>query len=88
MRTQGMYQMLDQGFVGLIFSCFSEDAAKVKTRKPSNLKTQTLKLYRIRGSAFPDPLTPQLYDQWSRIDTAVEHVPLYRDTNFCITSDP
>lgn len=28
-RTQGMYQMLDPGFVGLIFSCFSEDATKV-----------------------------------------------------------
>ncbi|CAM6086739.1 unnamed protein product [Calypogeia fissa] len=28
-RTQGMYQMLDPGFVGLIFSCFSEDANKV-----------------------------------------------------------
>ncbi|GBG88295.1 hypothetical protein CBR_g46861 [Chara braunii] len=26
-RTQGMYQMLDEGFVGLIFSCFSEDAS-------------------------------------------------------------
>jgi BRCA1/BRCA2-containing complex subunit 3 len=28
-RTQGMYQLLDPGFVGLIFSCFSEDAGKV-----------------------------------------------------------
>lgn len=28
-RTQGMYQMLDPGFVGLIFSCFSEDSSKV-----------------------------------------------------------
>lgn len=28
-RTQGMYQMLDPGFIGLIFSCFSEDATKV-----------------------------------------------------------
>ncbi|NXT89233.1 BRCC3 deubiquitinase, partial [Anhinga rufa] len=24
-RTQAMYQMMDQGFVGLIFSCFIED---------------------------------------------------------------
>ncbi|NWU29876.1 BRCC3 deubiquitinase, partial [Dyaphorophyia castanea] len=24
-RTQAMYQMMDQGFVGLIFSCFTED---------------------------------------------------------------
>ncbi|KAL6563196.1 hypothetical protein OROHE_005783 [Orobanche hederae] len=28
-RTQAMYQLLDPGFVGLIFSCFSEDAQKV-----------------------------------------------------------
>ncbi|KAI3982044.1 hypothetical protein MKX01_018950 [Papaver californicum] len=27
-RTQGMYQMLDTGFIGLIFSCFNEDAQK------------------------------------------------------------
>ncbi|XP_042065478.1 lys-63-specific deubiquitinase BRCC36-like [Salvia splendens] len=28
-RTQAMYQLLDPGFIGLIFSCFSEDAQKV-----------------------------------------------------------
>ncbi|KAJ4950754.1 hypothetical protein NE237_027586 [Protea cynaroides] len=28
-RTQAMYQLLDTGFIGLIFSCFSEDALKV-----------------------------------------------------------
>lgn len=28
-RTQAMYQLLDAGFIGLIFSCFSEDALKV-----------------------------------------------------------
>ncbi|GAA0172562.1 translation initiation factor [Lithospermum erythrorhizon] len=28
-RTQAMYQLLDSGFVGLIFSCYSEDALKV-----------------------------------------------------------
>ncbi|KAL8537532.1 hypothetical protein ACS0TY_012599 [Phlomoides rotata] len=28
-RTQAMYQLLDSGFIGLIFSCFSEDALKV-----------------------------------------------------------
>ncbi|CAA7016747.1 unnamed protein product [Microthlaspi erraticum] len=28
-RTQAMYQLLDTGFIGLIFSCFSEDASKV-----------------------------------------------------------
>lgn len=28
-RTQGMYQLLDPGFIGLIFSCFSEDVNKV-----------------------------------------------------------
>ncbi|KAI5069538.1 hypothetical protein GOP47_0015839 [Adiantum capillus-veneris] len=28
-KTQGMYQLLDPGFLGLIFSCFNEDANKV-----------------------------------------------------------
>ncbi|XP_050382168.1 COP9 signalosome complex subunit 5 [Argentina anserina] len=28
-RTQAMYQLLDSGFIGLIFSCFSEDVNKV-----------------------------------------------------------
>uniref|UniRef100_A0A2P2KPD7 Uncharacterized protein MANES_04G116500 n=2 Tax=Rhizophora mucronata TaxID=61149 RepID=A0A2P2KPD7_RHIMU len=28
-RTQAMYQLLDPGFIGLIFSCFSEDVNKV-----------------------------------------------------------
>ncbi|KAL9244673.1 hypothetical protein vseg_018428 [Gypsophila vaccaria] len=28
-RTQAMYQLLDSGFIGLIFSCFNEDAFKV-----------------------------------------------------------
>ncbi|KAH1090040.1 hypothetical protein J1N35_017297 [Gossypium stocksii] len=27
-RTQAMYQLLDSGFIGLIFSCFSEDTNK------------------------------------------------------------
>ncbi|MFS7980659.1 putative ubiquitinyl hydrolase 1 [Helianthus anomalus] len=28
-RTQAMYQLLDSGFIGLIFSCFNEDQHKV-----------------------------------------------------------
>ncbi|XWS19070.1 hypothetical protein CRYUN_Cryun32bG0099500 [Craigia yunnanensis] len=28
-RTQAMYQLLDSGFIGIIFSCFSEDTNKV-----------------------------------------------------------
>ncbi|KAI4295130.1 hypothetical protein MLD38_040620 [Melastoma candidum] len=28
-RTQAMYQLLDSGFIGLIFSCFSEDSNKI-----------------------------------------------------------
>ncbi|XP_058765825.1 uncharacterized protein LOC131639338 isoform X2 [Vicia villosa] len=28
-RTQGLYQLLDSGFIGLIFSCYNEDATKV-----------------------------------------------------------
>lgn len=32
-RTQAMYQLLDSGFIGLIFSCFSEDAQKVSANE-------------------------------------------------------
>ncbi|CAN1278664.1 Lys-63-specific deubiquitinase BRCC36 [Linum perenne] len=35
-RTQAMYQLLDPGFIGLIFSCFSEDTNK-GTRRPLEL---------------------------------------------------
>lgn len=28
-HTQAMYQLLDSGFIGLIFSCYSEDVNKV-----------------------------------------------------------
>ncbi|KEH39592.1 Mov34/MPN/PAD-1 family protein [Medicago truncatula] len=28
-RTQAMYQLLDSGFIGLIFSCYNEDANKI-----------------------------------------------------------
>uniref|UniRef100_A0AAY4BMU2 MPN domain-containing protein n=1 Tax=Denticeps clupeoides TaxID=299321 RepID=A0AAY4BMU2_9TELE len=35
-RTQAMYQMMDQGFVGLIFSCFIED---------KNTKVRVVSLY-------------------------------------------
>lgn len=38
-RTQAMYQLLDSGFIGLIFSCFNEDQYKVL-----HLTTTTLKI--------------------------------------------
>uniref|UniRef100_A0A673XTY7 BRCA1/BRCA2-containing complex subunit 3 n=1 Tax=Salmo trutta TaxID=8032 RepID=A0A673XTY7_SALTR len=43
-RTQAMYQMMDQGFVGLIFSCFIED---------KNTKTGRV-LYTCFQSASPE----------------------------------
>ncbi|NWS02300.1 BRCC3 deubiquitinase, partial [Motacilla alba] len=52
-RTQAMYQMMDQGFVGLIFSCFIED---------KNTKTGRI-LYTcfqsVQAQKSSDPLGPQ-----------------------------
>lgn len=51
-RTQAMYQMMDQGFVGLIFSCFIED----KNTKVGNLQIErnpldtNLKLQHLFGA--------------------------------------
>ena len=45
-RTQAMYQLLDSGFIGLIFSCFSEDANKVSIRSLSINRLVKFNLFR------------------------------------------
>eukprot|EP00850_Spirogloea_muscicola_P021129 SM000237S08146 [mRNA] locus=s237:8659:12791:- [translate_table: standard] len=68
-RTQGMYQMMDDGFVGLIFSCFSEDSNKVgriqatafqsepkrKSTAGSRLPSSNIILYPGAGPAAASP---------------------------------
>lgn len=44
-RTQAMYQMMDQGFVGLIFSCFIEDKNTKASVMDDNLQTSMEELW-------------------------------------------
>ncbi|KAG6382818.1 hypothetical protein SASPL_157475 [Salvia splendens] len=41
-RTQAMYQLLDPGFIGLIFSCFSEDAQKASVGRIQVIAFQSM----------------------------------------------
>ncbi|XP_073216676.1 lys-63-specific deubiquitinase BRCC36 isoform X3 [Lepidochelys kempii] len=58
-RTQAMYQMMDQGFVGLIFSCFIED--KNTKPHPSRLCNQDSQWL----SVHQESLQPNVCYQWS-----------------------
>ena len=45
-RTQAMYQMMDEGFIGLIFSVFNEDKTnKVKLIKIGQISLNICPLY-------------------------------------------
>uniref|UniRef100_A0A0E0HHL0 BRCC36 C-terminal helical domain-containing protein n=1 Tax=Oryza nivara TaxID=4536 RepID=A0A0E0HHL0_ORYNI len=64
-RTQAMFQLMEPGFVGLIFSCFSEDAQKVG-------KIQVIAFQSLGGnqqSVVPvnDPVI-NLESSWSSLD--------------------
>uniref|UniRef100_A0A0E0L572 BRCC36 C-terminal helical domain-containing protein n=1 Tax=Oryza punctata TaxID=4537 RepID=A0A0E0L572_ORYPU len=64
-RTQAMFQLMEPGFVGLIFSCFSEDAQKVG-------KIQVISFQSLGGnqqSVVPvnDPVI-NLESSWSSLD--------------------
>ncbi|XP_040380432.1 lys-63-specific deubiquitinase BRCC36-like [Oryza brachyantha] len=66
-RTQAMFQLMEPGFVGLIFSCFSEDAQKVG-------KIQVIAFQSLGGnhqSIVPvnDPVI-NLESSWSSLDTS------------------
>ncbi|XP_031376391.1 uncharacterized protein LOC116192095 isoform X2 [Punica granatum] len=55
-RTQAMYQLLDSGFIGLIFSCFSEDSNKVGRIQIIAFQSSDGK--QARMSVKPIPLSP------------------------------
>uniref|UniRef100_A0A0D9WJ96 BRCC36 C-terminal helical domain-containing protein n=1 Tax=Leersia perrieri TaxID=77586 RepID=A0A0D9WJ96_9ORYZ len=64
-RTQASFQLMDQGFVGLIFSCFSEDAQKVG-------KIQVIAFQSLGGNQQPIvPVNPviNIDTSWSSLDT-------------------
>ncbi|GLU14605.1 hypothetical protein SLE2022_311660 [Rubroshorea leprosula] len=54
-RTQAMYQLLDSGFIGLIFSCFSEDTNKVGRVQVIAFQSSDGKQSSMSG---PVPLSP------------------------------
>ncbi|MGH0171301.1 UNVERIFIED_CONTAM: hypothetical protein FKN15_063852 [Acipenser sinensis] len=55
-RTQAMYQMMDQGFVGLIFSCFIEDK-NTKTGRVLYTCFQSVQAQKGSDLAHLDPIT-------------------------------
>ncbi len=48
-RTQAIYQMMDEGFVGLIFSVFNEDKA-TKVRVLQKVRVQCLSYFVLENS--------------------------------------
>ncbi|XP_057351497.1 lys-63-specific deubiquitinase BRCC36 isoform X2 [Manis pentadactyla] len=70
-RTQAMYQMMDQGFVGLIFSCFIED---------KNTKTG-----RVLYTCFQS-IQAQKSSEYERIEIPVHIVPHITIGKVCLES--
>ncbi|NWR65967.1 BRCC3 deubiquitinase, partial [Bucorvus abyssinicus] len=70
-RTQAMYQMMDQGFVGLIFSCFIED---------KNTKTG-----RILYTCFQS-VQAQKSSEYERIEIPIHIVPHETIGKVCLES--
>lgn len=58
-RTQAMYQMMDQGFVGLIFSCFIEDKnTKAGFSTPVSSPFRPRRAQNMKGLKFLFTLSP------------------------------
>uniref|UniRef100_A0A452US73 Lys-63-specific deubiquitinase n=2 Tax=Laurasiatheria TaxID=314145 RepID=A0A452US73_URSMA len=70
-RTQAMYQMMDQGFVGLIFSCFIED---------KNTKTG-----RVLYTCFQS-IQAQKSSEYERIEIPIHIVPHVTIGKVCLES--
>ncbi|XP_073083993.1 lys-63-specific deubiquitinase BRCC36 isoform X4 [Manis javanica] len=70
-RTQAMYQMMDQGFVGLIFSCFIED---------KNTKTG-----RVLYTCFQS-IQAQKSSEYERIEIPIHIVPHISIGKVCLES--
>ncbi|MBN3291033.1 BRCC3 deubiquitinase, partial [Polypterus senegalus] len=70
-RTQAMYQMMDQGFVGLIFSCFIED---------KNTKTG-----RILYTCFQS-VQAQKGSEYERVEIPIHVVPHETIGKVCLES--
>ncbi|CAN6336940.1 unnamed protein product [Urochloa humidicola] len=77
-RTQAMFQLLDTGFVGLIFSCFSEDAQKVGKIQVTAFQSQGGQ----QRAALPLAMAPviDLDSSWSSLDNEFTPHSAFEDT--------
>ncbi|NXM69793.1 BRCC3 deubiquitinase, partial [Serilophus lunatus] len=87
-RTQAMYQMMDQGFVGLIFSCFIED----KNTKTGRILYTCFQSIQAQKSSeckamkcFPWPVCPSV-DVYERIEIPIHVVPHETIGKVCLES--
>lgn len=70
-RTQAMYQLLDSGFIGLIFSCFSEDAQKVGRIQVTAFQSSDGRQSNILGPVTLSPVpTSSVIDIESSLSTS------------------
>lgn len=79
-RTQAMYQMLDPGFVGLIFSCFSEDATKVGRIQAIAFQSQDGRTSRALPVWSTSPSPPETGDPDADLQLATR-ISLQGDTS-------
>ncbi|NWY48806.1 BRCC3 deubiquitinase, partial [Sylvia atricapilla] len=88
-RTQAMYQMMDQGFVGLIFSCFIEDK-NTKTGRILYTCFQSIQAQKnkyVDIECFPLPVNSGLCSQkYERIEIPIHVVPHETIGKVCLES--
>ncbi|NXC48541.1 BRCC3 deubiquitinase, partial [Penelope pileata] len=88
-RTQAMYQMMDQGFVGLIFSCFIEDK-NTKTGRILYTCFQSIQAQKSSDMAikgFHLPLKSSICSQkYERIEIPIHVVPHETIGKVCLES--
>ncbi|NXE40493.1 BRCC3 deubiquitinase, partial [Ptilorrhoa leucosticta] len=92
-RTQAMYQMMDQGFVGLIFSCFIEDK-NTKTGRILYTCFQSIQAQKssdqdkyVDIKCFPLPVSSGMCSQkYERIEIPIHVVPHETIGKVCLES--
>ncbi|NXS80020.1 BRCC3 deubiquitinase, partial [Erpornis zantholeuca] len=98
-RTQAMYQMMDQGFVGLIFSCFIEDKntktgrilytcfQSIQAQKSSEVGIFKIQDKYVDIKCFPFPVSSGMCSQkYERIEIPIHVVPHETIGKVCLES--
>uniref|UniRef100_A0A8C0IT10 BRCA1/BRCA2-containing complex subunit 3 n=1 Tax=Chelonoidis abingdonii TaxID=106734 RepID=A0A8C0IT10_CHEAB len=83
-RTQAMYQMMDQGFVGLIFSCFIEDK-NTKTGRILYTCFQSIQAQKIMNS-ITNCFSSVSQHEYERIEIPIHVVPHDTIGKVCLES--